>query len=198
MITEVSVTHFQLTFYVQPLHRHFIVLLIFLFRLGILRLPRRLPPRPLPPHPLLVARVFIVNVAAAMNTADCGKLNIIDILAIINGCNSNVDAVVVWVLLAPRCCSRGLQRLGGDDPPLNKGGDGCVRRGGGVDGRASSSAGGFARTARLRRSACSARTTACPRQVRLRRRVGTPAGGVFSGLPRLVVTMMMVALDLFF
>jgi hypothetical protein len=36
-----------------------------------------------------------------MNTADCSKLNIIDILAIINGCNSDVDAIVVWVLLAP-------------------------------------------------------------------------------------------------
>jgi hypothetical protein len=37
-----------------------------------------------------------------MNTADCGKLDIIDILlAIINGCNSDVDAVIVWVLLAP-------------------------------------------------------------------------------------------------
>ncbi len=101
MIMEVSVTHFQLTFYVQPLHHHFVVVLIFLFRLGILRLPHRLPPRPLPPHPLLVDRVFIVNVAAAMNTADCSKLNIIDILAIINGCNSDFDAVIVWVLLAP-------------------------------------------------------------------------------------------------
>ncbi len=37
-----------------------------------------------------------------MNTADCGKLDIIHILlTIINGCNSNVDAVIVWVLLAP-------------------------------------------------------------------------------------------------
>jgi hypothetical protein len=36
-----------------------------------------------------------------MNTADCGKLNIINILlAIINGCNSDVNAVIIWVLLA--------------------------------------------------------------------------------------------------
>ncbi len=79
---EVSVTHFGLTFYIQPRDCHlFIVIILLLFRLVVIHFPRRLPScHNIPPYPSLIGRVVVVVIIiTAINTADCGKLNITDI-----------------------------------------------------------------------------------------------------------------------